>query len=157
MLPALLRLIGNRPPEVFWAALTDTWDRCDDTWWLKAWLLDLMRDQQARPYIEPLQWPMRIYRGCSRPRVRGVSWTMDREVAEGFARGHRGVPVPNPVIAEAVVEREAVFAVLYERGESELLIDPRRLRKLVVTDWEGGGGPFICDPAVWSTPWAGKE
>jgi hypothetical protein len=45
--------------------------------------------------------------------------------------------VPDPVVAEAVVEREAVFAVLNERKESELLIDPRRLRKLVVQKWEG--------------------
>ena len=75
--------------------------------------------------------------GCSRPRVRGVSWTMDRKVAERFARGRRFIPVPDPVVAEAVVEREAVFAVLNERKESELLIDPRRLRKLVVQEWEG--------------------
>jgi hypothetical protein len=60
-LPALIRQIGNRPPEVFWAALIDTWDMCDATWWLKAWLLDLMRNQQARPYIEPMEWPVRIY------------------------------------------------------------------------------------------------
>jgi hypothetical protein len=34
------------------------------------------------------------------------------------------------------VEREAVFATLKERKEGELLIDPRRLRKLVVQKWE---------------------
>jgi hypothetical protein len=44
--------------------------------------------------------------------------------------------VPDPVVAEAVVEREAVFAVLHSRNESELLIDPRRLRKLTVHKWE---------------------
>jgi len=131
-LPALLRLIHDRSPEVFWAALIATWDMCDDTWWSKPFLLDLMRNQEARPYIEPLQWPVRIYRGCSRPRVRGVSWTLDRKVAEGFARGHRGIRVPDPVVAEAVVEREAVFAILHERNEGEVLIDPRRLCKLVV-------------------------
>jgi hypothetical protein len=60
-----------------------------------------------------------------------MSWTLDRKVAEAFARGHR-VLVDDPVVAEAVVEREAVFAVLHERQESELLIDPRRLRKLIV-------------------------
>jgi hypothetical protein len=133
---ALLRLIWDRPPEVFWPALIDTCDMCDDTWWLRPLLLDLMRSQQALPYVQPLQWPVQIYRGCSRPRVRGVSWTMDRKVAEGFARGHRGISVPDPVVAEAVVERVAVFAMLNEREESELLIDPRRLRKLTVHKWE---------------------
>jgi hypothetical protein len=48
---------------------------------------------------------------------------MDRGVAEKFARGHRFIPVPDPVIAEVVVEREAVFAALNCRNESELLIE----------------------------------
>jgi hypothetical protein len=62
---------------------------------------------------------------------------MDPMVAEGFARGHRIIPVPDPVVAEAVVEREAGFAVVKGRNESELLIDLRRLCKLVVRKWEG--------------------
>src|SRR5262245_38026515 len=99
-LPALLRLIRDRPPEVFWPALIETWSMCDDTWWAKPILLDLMRSQDTRPDIEPLQWPVQIYRGCSRLRVRGLPWTMDRKVAEGFARGHRGKSVPDPVVAE---------------------------------------------------------
>jgi hypothetical protein len=86
-LEALILLIYYRSPEVFWAALTDTWDMCDDTWGYTRALLRLMRAQKARPYIPPLSWPVRIFRGCSRPRVRGVSWTMDRKVAEEVCSG----------------------------------------------------------------------
>jgi hypothetical protein len=144
---AMVRLLVGRAPEVFWPALKDVWPMCDDTWKWKNFLLDLMLSQKIRPNLdlvlsqkippnlEPMKWPVRIYRGCTRARVRGLSWTIDRAVAEKFARGHRGIPVAEPpVIAEAVVEREAVFVALHERNEGEVLIDPRRLRKLVVRD-----------------------
>jgi hypothetical protein len=56
-------------------------------------------------------------------------------VAEWFARGHRFIPVPDPVIAEAVVELEAVFLATDSRKEAEVLIDPKRLRQLKVHDY----------------------
>jgi hypothetical protein len=132
---AMVRLLVGRAPEVFWPALRDVWPMCDDTWKWKNFLLDLMLSQEIRPNLEPMKRPMRIYRGCTRARVRGLSWTTDRAVAAKFARGHRRIRVLDPIIAEAVVEREAVFIVLHERNEGEVLIDPRRLRKLVVRDW----------------------
>jgi hypothetical protein len=133
---AMVRLLVGRAPEVFWPALRDVWPACDDTWKWKNFLLDLMLSQKIRPNLERIKkWPVRIHRGCTRARIRGLSWTIDRAVAEKFARGYLGIPVPDPVIAVAVVEREAVFVALHERNEGEVLIDPRRLRKLVVRDW----------------------
>jgi hypothetical protein len=148
---AMVRLLVGRAPEVFWPALRDVWPTCDDTWKWKNFLLDLMLTQEIRPpNLERMKWPMRIYRGCTRARVRGLSWSTDRKVAEKYARGHRRIRVPDPVIAEAVVEREAVFIALqHERNESELLVDPRRLRKLIVRDWRAAETP--SKPAVTST------
>ncbi|WP_224000733.1 hypothetical protein [Aureimonas sp. SA4125] len=68
-----------------------------------------------------------IHRGCARRRVRGVSWTLDRNVAEGFARGHRAIRNLHPVIASTRVPRAIVLAAFTERGEAEVLIDPRFL------------------------------
>jgi hypothetical protein len=128
----LMGLIWNQPADVFWPALADTWPMCDDTWWLRRDLLTLMSRQQTRPPIAGLSFPLTIYRGGTRSRVRGLSWTTSRAVAEKFAHGHRGIRVPDPVIAEAVVEQAAVFLAIDGRNESEVLIDPRRLRKLKV-------------------------
>src|SRR5215472_3137418 len=43
-----------------------------------------------RQFFETLPPLVRVFRGCARLRVRGIAWTVDRAVAEDFARGHRG-------------------------------------------------------------------
>ena len=58
-------------------------------------------------------------------------------MASKFAKGHRFIRVPDPVIVQAVVPKEAIFTVFTERKESEILLDPRRLpRRLRVSTWE---------------------
>ncbi len=92
-------------------------------------------EPDARGFFDSLPDLVTIYRGCNRSRVRGISWTTDRAVAEAFWRGHRNIRWPDPVLAEAFVPKEAVFAPFVGRQESELVIDPRRLRRLTVIDW----------------------
>jgi hypothetical protein len=69
---------------------------------------------------------VKVYRGTSRVRAAGISWTTSKDVAEAFARGHHGIVVPDPVIATAQVDKRDILAILVERKESEVLIDPRR-------------------------------
>lgn len=69
-----------------------------------------------------------VYRGCSRERVRGLSWTLDEKVAQSFARGHRGIPVPDPVVVCGEIGRKHVFGVFNDRDESEIVLDPNRVR-----------------------------
>ena len=45
--------------------------------------------------------------------------------ARGFAEGHRGLRVPDPILATAS-SREHIFAVFTDRKESEVLLDPAR-------------------------------
>ena len=70
--------------------------------------------------------------------MRGLAWTTSREVATTFARGHRGISVPDAVIATAVVLKGAVFTVATERAEQEVIVNYRRLRQLVVTPYKRG-------------------
>ena len=81
-------------------------------------------------FFDQLPDQVEVFRGCSRPRVRGVSWTTDRDVAAGFAQGHRSILVPDPVIVSAVIPKGAVFIVGTDRQESEVILDPRQLREL---------------------------
>jgi hypothetical protein len=125
--------------EEFWCVFGNTWSACDRTWhhrrdllkWLRRYSPPILSDD-GRAFLDRLRKPVQVYRGCSRQRVRGISWTADPKVAEEFARGHRGIGVPDPVIASAVIPATAVFAVLVDRDESEIVLDPRRLAKLTI-------------------------
>jgi hypothetical protein len=89
-------------------------------------------DSSAQPrrigFYTSLPDPAPVWRGCERGRERGLSWTTDRKVAAGFARGMRcrnAVPT-----VQAEIPKRHLFGVFVERNESEVAVDPRRLRKL---------------------------
>jgi hypothetical protein len=63
-----------------------------------------------------------IYRGQSATAPKGLSWTLDRSVAEGFARGHRNVRVPDPVVLEMEVTLAQVAFFTNDRKEREVVL-----------------------------------
>ena len=125
--------------ETFWRIFNLGWPCCDETFNQRGKLLSLLAERgtaapflegRDRDFYEGLPDNVRIYRGCSVERVRGLSWTIDRAVAAAFARGHRGINVPNAVVATAVIPREAIFTVATDREEQEVVIDWRRLQQV---------------------------
>jgi hypothetical protein len=91
-------------------------------------LTDFLRPEERTFYIGlPALVP--IWRGCERGRERGLSWTTERAVAEGFAKGQRCIN-EQPTLASAVIPKSHIFGVFCGRGEREVVVDPRRLRKL---------------------------
>jgi hypothetical protein len=127
----LVPLIENEAPEIFWKLFIDTWPMCDAAWEWQRKLVPIFRRVGPCPLEYVLYFWMdlpdqlTLYRGASRSRIHGaISWTIDRKVAEKFARGHRGIPVPDPVIATASINKAAIFAATNERGESEVLCLP---------------------------------
>jgi hypothetical protein len=64
--------------------------------------------------------------------VLGIAWTIRRDIADGFARGHRNIRLPKPVVASALIPKEHIFFVTDDREEKEIILNPRRLSKLVV-------------------------
>ena len=143
----VLRLIEFAPPEIFWPALINEWDGCDRTWDHRAWVLPVMKNARKpaeaffspsqRQFFETLPPLVPVFRGCSASRVRGIAWTVDRVVAEKFAHGHKGIRVPEPVVASALIPKEHIFFVTDERQEKEVVLNPRRLRKVIIEPFEG--------------------
>lgn len=141
-LPAMLSYLRGASRDVFWPVMLEWWSCCDATW---PWRGALMRQLRCHgpgldhhsaenlALFDALPGRIAVFRGCSRARVRGASWSTDPEVAAGFARGHRGLRVPDPVVAQAEVAKTAVFAIFTGRDESEVLLDPRGLRCVRVT------------------------
>ena len=141
----VLRLIEFAPSAIFWPALMATWDDCDATWKHRKrvlWAMEKARkpawaffSPSQRQFFETLPPLVRVFRGCSVRRVRGIAWTVDRAVAEGFARGHRG-RVPEPVVASALIPKEHIFFVTDERQEKEVVLNPRQ-RRVIIEPFEG--------------------
>jgi hypothetical protein len=62
----------------------------------------------------------------------GLSWTLDPERARFFAFTHRFAPRAGCVVA-ATIGKSAVAALLFDRGERELLLMPGRVRRSSMT------------------------
>jgi hypothetical protein len=142
---ALLYMTAFQPPEIFWPVFLNCWSGCDDTWCLRKDLLLLFEryseqvpalrfaDSEDRAFYESLPEKIVVYRGTSRSRVRGLSWTIDGKIAEGFAHGHRGMRLPDGVVCSAKIDKETgIFFVSVSRQESETVLNPRRLSRLRV-------------------------
>jgi hypothetical protein len=131
---AALELFEQCTPPIFWRAFVGWWSCFDDTWMYRDRLLILLRKHatlalvfdrdESRATFDALPDLIRVYRGCSAARVAGLAWTLSQDVAAGFARGHRGIAVPDPVVAEANIPKRAVFALIADREENEIVLDP---------------------------------
>ena len=135
-LAAVLPILRQLPAPLFWKALKRVWSICDDTWSQVPELLEIMR--KHGPARRGDDTELKVYRGCSIFRIRGISWTMDYSVAERFARGHRNIEVPYPVVARARINRSNIFMRVHDRGEHEVLVDPLALTAISAKQWRHG-------------------
>jgi hypothetical protein len=143
-----LPLLEAAKPATFWKAFNDCWNIFDDTWQFVPRLLSALRRNAklAPPYIympqesvkifDALPDEVQVFRGCSRERVAGLSWSLNRDVATGFTHGHRGIVVPNPAIAEATISKRDIFALMTSRAAQELVLDPNKLTDIKVIGLE---------------------
>ena len=138
---ALDLLAHETSGEVFWTVLCATWCSSDNTWNHEQQLYALMilHSRTRHRYIPAANrprddWPkfIEVWRGCSRDHVMSVAWTLNKTVAEEYARGHRGIFMPNPVLAGAEIHKTAIYFVENEREEQEVVLDPSELRSMVI-------------------------
>ena len=66
--------------------------------------------------LERMKFPLKVWRAYDREPDPGISWTIDREWCEAYAKVH------NRAIKEREVERDEVFAYVSRRHESEIII-----------------------------------
>lgn len=142
-LSTMIKLTAFSSPDTFWRVFNQCWADCDDTWGQQDDLLNTLEhfhheDSSPQDFMGPeakdffFKLPDRItvYRGCDRSRVRAISWTTDLKIAQSFARGHRGIRLPDPVVMTAKVWKRDVITTIQHRKESEVIVDPRSLRYL---------------------------
>jgi hypothetical protein len=117
----------------FWHLFYQFWSVCDQGWhwqdelkW-ELWLHGPGRryfKKEQREFFRSLPETVVVYRGCSASRVLGVSWTTNQKIAADFARGHRFLHTPDPVIATAEIPKSWIYTVCLDRDESEVLWIP---------------------------------
>lgn len=100
-----------------------------DAWWALQWyelrvaLGEVITDGTPLPDGDEFH----VYRGQFGETV-GMAWSLDKRVAENFARTGGGRFVrAGGVLLHARVRREAVLAYLTSRGEQEIVVSPAEL------------------------------
>ena len=123
--------IGCQDPEVFWRTFHKEWSGFDaipheDF----ADLLEIYR-QDWRPEFMPredlqfynsLPESVTVFRGQDQDAEIGLSWTLNRDVADGFAKGHRGIVNKSPVILTAEINKLDIASVQTDRNEAEIIL-----------------------------------
>lgn len=94
-------------------------------------LADLL-SEPARGFFDNLPDQVPVWRGCEAGRVRDLHWTTSPEVAGGFAHGKR-CSNKQPTLARALIPKHHILAAFVCRDENEIIVDPRRLRRLSAT------------------------
>lgn len=127
---AFLTLEPQMRPSLFWRAFAAEWcgfDRIPHRLFASVlgrrracWRAHYMGSCDAAAY-DNLQQEVTIFRGQSLGAA-GLSWTTDLIVADGFAQGHRGISLANPVVIAATARKDDVALVQTERGESEIVL-----------------------------------
>jgi len=136
------------PSEIFWPVIINNWSACDGSYHVASALLRLMRvhsrhdrrkwmSAEQREIYDTLPDPVEVWRGTAREHVRSIAWSTSRSVAERFATGMRAGPFADPVIAHAFIPKEHIFWA-DEGSEQEIVLDPKRLRKLTVESFDNG-------------------
>jgi hypothetical protein len=118
--------------ELFWPVIAKQWFGFDainhsefNEEFLKrrqTWKPTCMEADDRAAY-ETLPEKFTIYHGQDASRHSlSTSWTLDRKVAEGFAKGHRGIYNRSPRVLTATAEKENVALYLNGRSESEVVL-----------------------------------
>ncbi|MGJ0427528.1 hypothetical protein [Methylocystis sp.] len=86
------------------------------------WSPTFIEDADDRAFYGALPDEVVAYRGQPRGARVGLSWTLDKNIAAGFARGHRGIWYDDPVIITARIKKKNIAGAYVNRGESELVL-----------------------------------
>ena len=123
----------------FWAVVTTAWSSFDLIPHRDFEML-FRKFKHFAPAPVSLSAPLTVFRGQNALVASGLSWTTNLEVAEGFARGHRGVSYPEPTILEMEIGGKDIAFALSDRGEDEIVLwrippKSRSIRSRSVTPW----------------------
>jgi hypothetical protein len=107
--------------KAFWAVVLREWTTFDRIPHVEFAAMFAKFADHAPPKPD-LPERMTVYRGQSASAPKGLSWTRNKSVAEGFARGHRNIRVPDPVVLQMKVTPAQVAFYTNARKEREVVL-----------------------------------
>ena len=93
---------------------------------------ELMLESELQQY-EELDEVVTVYRGVTShnaKNIKALSWTLDREKAEWFANRFN----EDGTVYEAEIEKTHIFALFNGRNESEVVVDPKFLMDIRISE-----------------------
>ncbi|MBW3168178.1 Arm DNA-binding domain-containing protein [Qipengyuania flava] len=81
----------------------------------------LLMNEAETAALADLPEKFTIWRGCYQLNQRGLSWSLDRDLASRFPTLHRYRQDGQPLLIEAVLQREEVIALKLDRSEAEVV------------------------------------
>lgn len=123
----------------YWTTLRSTWTACEFPSTNRELFLTLfnsprpcreyLMDDGERKALKKLPDRLEIFRGFAGSRGKGLSWTLDRDKAEWFARRFHVVHGKPPMLLEGTCKKSDAFAYFMSRNESEIVVEPGKVRK----------------------------
>jgi hypothetical protein len=93
-----------------------------------------LMDEEDRAFLAQLPESFDVFRGYGKT-ANGWSWTLDRKKAIWFAQRFAGVSSDKPpMLATGSIDRSAVVAYFGGRGESEIVVDPKKVKRVTKTE-----------------------
>jgi hypothetical protein len=119
----VLRWAHALPDEegvAFWEVVVEEWSGFDLIPH-EEFSVQFLRFSRCAPRCDA-QGSITLYRGQDRFGALGLSWTLCKETAAQFARGHRGIKNEAPVILCTTTTAERVAFTCHDREESEYVL-----------------------------------
>lgn len=135
---AIRHLLGAR---VYWHLVREVWMDTENVYqrlpaWIEVWSHEprheAVMDDVERDLLAELPDDVAIYRGVQhRSSRRSLSWTLDQTVATQFAGRRRRAA---PLLLECRIRRTQILALLNQRKEMEIVVDPASLSSLDIIE-----------------------
>ncbi len=132
-------------PSEWLQLLGEEWESCDNiAQWSDAladtpfaeladapddWRHHMMTPDELEAF-EALPQLVTVWRGCYAHNKRGLSWSLDRDVAQRFPLLHRYRHDGQPLLIRAEVAREQILALKLDRQEAEVIAIRPKVRAI---------------------------
>ena len=127
---------------LWWKLLGQVWADSENVWQNKSfWNQELSDPDPQKIFLmavdgqqafNQLEYPLQVFRGAQPHNKRGLSWTTNKDKAQWFATR---LKPKNPLLLSATVTKGQAIAMFTGRGESEVVLSPKTVRKLRFTEF----------------------